>query len=67
MEELINILAAKHNMSAELIEKIVRSEFKFVQDTIEMGELESVHLHHLGKFAVKPRYVTIDYDKIISK
>lgn len=65
MEELINILAVKYNMNPELIEKLVRSEFKFVQDTIERGELESVHLHHLGKFCVKPRYVTIDYDKII--
>ena len=56
MEELINILAAKFNRSPELIEKIVRSQFRFVRDTIEEGELESVHLHHLGKFCVKPRF-----------
>lgn len=66
MEELINKISAQMNLSPELVEKIVRSEFKFVLDTIEEGELESVHLHHLGKWAVKARYCQIkDYDKDI--
>lgn len=60
MEELYNILASKYKVDPEIIEKIVRSEFLFVKDTMEIGELESVHLHFLGKFGVKPRYSKIE-------
>ena len=66
MEELINILAVKFNRSPELIEKIIRSQFKFTADTMEEGGLESVHLHHLGKFACKPRFFKVkEYDNSI--
>jgi nucleoid DNA-binding protein len=56
MDKYIDILSKKYNLDSEVIEKIVRSEFLFVKDMIEVGELDSVHLHHLGKFAVKSRY-----------
>lgn len=64
MEELINELALRYDKSPELIEKIVRSQFKFVLDTMEEGELESVHLHYLGKWAVKPRFCKIEKHEI---
>lgn len=56
MDKYIEILSNKYDLDSEVIEKIVRSEFLFTKDMMEMGELESVHLHHLGKFACKPRY-----------
>lgn len=56
MEKIINQLSIKYKIDPEIIEKVIRSEFNFVKDTIERGELESVHLHHLGKFGVKPRF-----------
>ena len=60
MDKIIKILANKYNLDTEVVEKIVRSEFLFAKDTIEEGELESVHLHHLGKFGVKARYNNIE-------
>ncbi len=59
MDKLYKILANKYNLDEDIIEKIVRSEFLFAKDTIEQGGLESVHLHHLGKFGCKPRYSVI--------
>lgn len=60
MDEIIKQLVVKHNLDYEVINKIIRSEFNFVMDTMEEGGLESVHLHHLGKFCVKPRYNNTD-------
>lgn len=54
MDNIIKKLAAKYDMSEEIIEKAVRSQFNFVASTMQQGEFESVHLHYLGKFAVKP-------------
>lgn len=62
MEKIIKIIAAKYNIDPEIVEKAVRSEFRFVKDTMEEGELESVHLHYFGKFAVKGRYCVIKED-----
>ena len=53
MDKIIRILAAKYNLDEEVIEKIVRSQFNFVANTMQQGEFQSVHLHFLGKFAVK--------------
>lgn len=53
--KIITILAAKHNLDEEVIEKIIRSEFNFVASTMEQGNFESVRLHHLGVFGVKPK------------
>ena len=60
MEEIINQLVVKYNKDYETINKIVRSQFNFVMDTMEEGGLESIHLHHLGKWAVKARYNKIE-------
>ena len=54
LEKVITDIAVRNELDWNLVEKIVRSQFKFVADTIEQGEFESVHLHYLGKFAVKP-------------
>lgn len=55
--KIIKILAAKYNLEEEIIEKIIRSQFNFVASTIQEGELQSVHLHYFGKFAIKPNSI----------
>lgn len=59
MEELIAKVAQQLNMDEELVEKVVRSQFKFTKDVIESGEMKSVHLAYLGKFGIKPN--RLDY------
>lgn len=54
---IINRLAVENNIDSDIVEKIIKAQFRFVKDTIEQGELQSVHLHHLGKFACKPKRV----------
>lgn len=54
-DKIISILSAKYNLDPEIIERVIRSEFQFVKDTMEQGEFESVRLHHLGVFGVKPK------------
>lgn len=51
---IIKKLAVLYDTDEEIIQSIIKSQFRFVKDTMEQGELESVHLHHLGKFAIKP-------------
>lgn len=53
-DDIINYLSTKYNIDKEVVEKAVRTEFKFVKDTMEQGELEPVHLQSFGKFAIKP-------------
>lgn len=57
IDKIVKQLAAKYNLSEEVIEKVIRSEFNFVANTMQQGEFQSVHLHHLGKFAVRPRAI----------
>lgn len=54
MENLIKKIAGKLNIDEEIVEKAVRTQFKFTAETIQEGNFESVHLHFIGKFAVKP-------------
>jgi nucleoid DNA-binding protein len=56
-ESIIKKLAADFKLDSEIIEKIIRSEFKFVADTMSEGNFESVHLHYFGKIAAKPNRV----------
>lgn len=53
-ESLIKKLSAKYDLDEDVIERIIRSEFEFTARTMEAGEFQSVRLHHLGCFAVKP-------------
>ena len=54
MEELIrktqNLFPS---LDPEVVEKIIRSEFLFVKDTMEHGEYQTIMLAGLGKFACK--------------
>jgi len=54
MDKIIDKLSVKFNMDSDLLERIVRSEFKFIADTMSEGNFESVHLQYFGKIAVKP-------------
>lgn len=64
-QDIFNKLAVEFNLDSEIIEKIVRSEFEFVMNTMEEGNFESVHLHKLGKYAVKPnRLKQLNHDTI---
>lgn len=54
MNNIIKIIAGRLGIDEEIVEKAVRTEFKFVAETMQAGEFQSVHLHFLGKFAVKP-------------
>lgn len=57
MDKLIKIIAGRLGIDEEIVEKAVRSQFKFTAETIQEGEFQSVHLHHFGKIAVKPNAI----------
>lgn len=59
MERLIKQIASNLDIDEEVIEKVIRSQFKFVKDVIESGEMQSIHLPYFGKFAIKPN--RLDY------
>lgn len=54
MHKYVKEVAKQKNLPEDLVEKVFKSQFEFVKDCMEEGELQSVHLHFLGKFAVKP-------------
>ena len=54
IDKIVKTLAAKYKLDEDIIEKIIRSQFNFVASTMQEGEFQSVHLHYLGKFCVKP-------------
>ena len=54
MNNIIKKIAGRLGIDEEIVEKAVRTEFKFTAETIQQGEFQSVHLHYWGKFAVKP-------------
>ena len=55
IDRIKTILADKYKLDQEVIERITRSQFEFVSTTIEQGEFQSIRLHHLGVFGVKPK------------
>lgn len=54
MDNIIKKIAGKLNIDEDIVEKAIRSQFRFSAETIQEGEFQSVHLHFFGKFAVKP-------------
>jgi len=56
-QKILTVLASKYNLDEEVIERVIRSQFEFVRDTMEQGEFQAIRLHHLGVFGVKPRRV----------
>lgn len=65
MDKIIHNLSDRLDIKEELIEKVIKTQFDFIVDTIRLGE-ESVHLHYLGKFCIKPKAkerLQIAYDR----
>jgi len=54
-KELIEQLAKEYDLPVFVVESIVKSQFKFVQDKMEEGKCAKVRLHHFGVFKVKPK------------
>lgn len=63
MNNIIKKIAGRLGIDEEIVEKAVRTEFKFVAETIQEGEFQSIHLHYWGKFAVKPKAIERLNDK----
>tara|TARA_R110000787_G_scaffold153516_4_gene267427 strand:+ start:3400 stop:3612 length:213 start_codon:yes stop_codon:yes gene_type:complete len=57
--DLLEKLAKEHNLPEYVVESIVKSQFKFVQDKMEEGDCAKVRLHHFGVFKVKPKRLYI--------
>lgn len=70
MEELISKIAAQLNIDEEVVNRVVRSQFKFTKDVMEAGNADSVHLAYFGKIAVKKErldYLPEEFKKNIHK
>jgi len=57
--DIIEKLAKEYDLPEYVVESIVKSQFKFVQDKMEQGECAKVRLHHFGVFKVKPKRLYI--------
>jgi len=58
-KDLVKKLIDKYDLPDFVIESIVKSQFKFVQNKIEEGKCAKVRLHHFGVFKVKPKRLYI--------
>ena len=54
---IIQVLATKYNLSLKKVEDIVNHQFKFVKETIQKGDFDSVRLPYFGRFSVNPKRV----------
>ena len=52
LKKIIQEIANKYNVPQTLVEAIIKSQFKFVRQTIKKGECESIRLKYLGIFGV---------------
>ena len=52
--DIIDTLAKKYAVSEHVVERIVRSQFKLVLDVMQEQKYETIRLHYLGAFGVKP-------------
>tara|TARA_R100000781_G_C4069404_1_gene123937 strand:+ start:246 stop:443 length:198 start_codon:yes stop_codon:yes gene_type:complete len=55
MDRVIKKLAEEYNLPEQVIESIVRSQFKFVCDKMQDDECLKIRLHHFGVFKIKPK------------
>lgn len=46
------------DIPADIIEKIARSEFKMLEETIREGKMKNVYLRFIGRFGVNPARVS---------
>ena len=63
MDKIIKELSEKYNLPKEVIEKIIRSPFKYTVQVMAKGEFKPIRHPYLGVFAVKPGRL----DKLNSK
>ena len=53
-KEIINAISAEFNVPPHIVEKIVKSQFRYVAQVMREKTLEPIRLQYLGVFAVKP-------------
>jgi len=58
-KDLIEQLADEYDLPDFVVDSIVKSQFKFVQEKIAEGNCAKVRLHHFGVFKVKPKRLYI--------
>jgi len=56
-EEIVEELAAKHNLTVEEINDIINHQFKFVSMVMTKGGFDTIRLPYLGKFTVNKNRV----------
>ena len=52
-KEIIQTLATKYNLPLVKVEKIVKSQFKYVTKVMSNGKFDSVRLPYFGRFYSK--------------
>lgn len=63
IQKVFQKVAKEQGLSIELVTKIVNSQFKFVKDTMALGEknrpetFKTIQVTHLGKFAVRKKKI----------
>tara|TARA_R110000824_G_scaffold57933_1_gene157225 strand:+ start:374 stop:580 length:207 start_codon:yes stop_codon:yes gene_type:complete len=57
--KVIEQLSTKYALPTFVVESIIKSQFKFVQDKMAEGKCAKVRLHHFGVFKVKPKRLYI--------
>jgi len=63
IQKIIQKIAKERKLSTEVVTKIVHSQFKFVKDTMALGEknkpetFKTIQVTHLGKFAVRKKKI----------
>ena len=57
IEEILENLATKYNLTVEEIEDIINHQFKFVATAMKKGDFDTVRLPYFGKFIVNKNRV----------
>ena len=50
---IVEKLAEKYDLSKQVVENVIRSQFKFVANTMEAGHNDNVRLHYFGVLDIK--------------
>lgn len=56
MEDIIDYLCKKHNISKTAMRAICDSPFKFIAEEVRSNEFKNINVIGLGKFALKTKY-----------
>jgi len=63
IQKVVQKIAKEQGLSIDIVTKIVNSQFKFVKDTMALGEknrpetFKTIQVTHLGKFAVRKKKI----------